>query len=185
MLRRIAAGFLLGWVLVACGDAATPAPAVPPVEKIEASQVVTPEVPAMELNVPKLGIKTTLVELGVDANDNHEVPPVDQPQTAGWYKYSPVPGENGPSIILGHVNGGGQPGVFVDLHTLVPGDIIQVGQFTFSVSEVLAADKDHFPADRVYAESDTPELRLITCGGVFNQESGHYEENVIVFAVAR
>ncbi|MGI9063884.1 MAG: sortase domain-containing protein [Pseudonocardiaceae bacterium] len=37
----------------------------------------------------------------------------------------PVPGEVGPAVILGHVNGG-EDGVFVRLHELGPGDEVDV-----------------------------------------------------------
>jgi len=42
--------------------------------------------------------------------------------------------------------------------------------------------KDRYPADRVYGDTDGPELRLITCGGVFDYGASHYTDNVIVFA---
>jgi len=40
------------------------------------------------------------------------VPPVSQPLQAGWYKVRRRPGEVGKAVILGHVDGGGQLGVF-------------------------------------------------------------------------
>jgi hypothetical protein len=42
--------------------------------------------------------------------------------------------------------------------------------------------KADFPTDLVYGSIDFAGLRLITCGGVFNQKSGHYEDNIVVFA---
>jgi sortase (surface protein transpeptidase) len=124
-----------------------------------------------------------LVSLGLTAANEHEVPPVEEPEVAGWYEPGPEPGQVGPSIILGHVNGGGRPGVFAKLDQLKPGDEITVDQNVFRVTEVQRADKDAFPADRVYAETTQPELRLITCGGAFDSASGNYLDNVIVYAV--
>jgi hypothetical protein len=34
----------------------------------------------------------------------------------------------------------------------------------------------------VYGPTTTPELRLITCGGPFDDATGHYLDNVVVFA---
>jgi hypothetical protein len=34
----------------------------------------------------------------------------------------------------------------------------------------------------VYGPTDSPELRLVTCGGAFDRSIGHYTDNVIVFA---
>jgi hypothetical protein len=34
----------------------------------------------------------------------------------------------------------------------------------------------------VYGPTPDPELRLVTCGGTFDAASGHYADNVIVYA---
>jgi hypothetical protein len=43
-------------------------------------------------------------------------------------------------------------------------------------------DKRRFPTDEVYYPTLEPMLRLVTCGGAFDPASGHYTDNVIVFA---
>ncbi|MGY1754863.1 class F sortase [Blastococcus sp. SYSU D01042] len=135
------------------------------------------------LVIPAIGVNAApLVGLGLTGTREHEVPPVEQPEIAGWYEPGPEPGQTGPSIILGHVNGAGRPGVFAQLHTLEPGDEVRVDQHVFEVTEVQRADKVAFPADRVYAETAEPELRLITCGGAFDSASGDYLDNIIVYA---
>ena len=42
--------------------------------------------------------------------------------------------------------------------------------------------KTAFPTDLVYAPTLEPSLRLVTCGGVFDQAKGSYLDNVIVYA---
>jgi hypothetical protein len=42
--------------------------------------------------------------------------------------------------------------------------------------------KDAFPTASVYGKSGDPSLRLITCGGPFDQATGHYTDNIIVYA---
>jgi sortase (surface protein transpeptidase) len=98
-----------------------------------------------------------------------------------------VPGEPGPSVIAGHVDSKTGPAVFYRLRELEPGATIEVERtdgsvavFTINAKEQF--DKDAFPTDRVYGPTDSSELRVITCGGTFDQNTGHYNDNVIVFA---
>jgi hypothetical protein len=43
--------------------------------------------------------------------------------------------------------------------------------------------KAAFPSKLVYGAVNDAELRLITCGGAFDFATGHYVDNIIVFAV--
>jgi hypothetical protein len=42
--------------------------------------------------------------------------------------------------------------------------------------------KAAFPSDLVYYPTLEPELRLVTCGGPIDVGTGHYSENLVVFA---
>lgn len=42
--------------------------------------------------------------------------------------------------------------------------------------------KSIFPTLRVYGPAPTAQLRLITCGGTFDPQTGHYLSNVVVYA---
>lgn len=192
MLRRTAVGAALCLLTLAgCGSSPSEGQATSaPSSSSSASPtkaVPTPAAPVgnpTSLVIPAIGVDAgPLVSLGLTSTDEHEVPPVEQPEVAGWYEPGPEPGQVGPSIILGHVNGGGRPGVFAQLDQLEPGDAVHVDDRTFRVTEVQRADKTAFPAERVYAETEQPELRLITCGGAFDSASGNYLDNVIVYAV--
>lgn len=44
--------------------------------------------------------------------------------------------------------------------------------------------KDAFPTDLVYGPTPRSELRLVTCGGRFDQSRRTYRDNVIVEAVS-
>lgn len=52
----------------------------------------------------------------------------------------------------------------------------------FRVRRVAQFPKDQFPTKLVYGDIDHAGLRLITCGGSFNSQSGHYEDNIVAFA---
>ncbi len=53
---------------------------------------------------------------------------------------------------------------------------------TFSVDSVQRYSKQRFPTAAVYGPAPGPVLRLITCGGQFDAASGHYRDNVVVYA---
>jgi hypothetical protein len=53
---------------------------------------------------------------------------------------------------------------------------------TFRISRVAQYPKDQFATTAVYGNLNHPGLRLITCGGSFNRRTGHYRDNIVVFA---
>ena len=137
------------------------------------------------LSIPTIGVDSRLELLDRNADGSVEVPL--EWQVAGWFAEGPAPGERGPAVILGHVDSRTGPAVFYHLRELQPGDSILIkqaqGRVTkFLVNRVEQFDKDRFPTQAVYFPTLKPVLRLITCGGDFNQSSGHYRDNVIVFA---
>ncbi|HSK23779.1 MAG TPA: class F sortase [Egicoccus sp.] len=140
------------------------------------------------LRIDAIGVDTDLVGLGLEPDGTMEVPEGAFP--AGWYRGAPTPGELGPAVIVGHVDFSGEPGVFVDLAGLHPGDEVAVSRAdgttaVFAVTQVRRVAKDAFPTTAVYGDLDHPGLRLITCGGAFDREAASYEDNVIAFAELR
>ncbi|SDZ09643.1 Sortase family protein [Saccharopolyspora shandongensis] len=159
------------------------APASAPVQE-------SPAVPRSEpawIEIPRIGARSSLVPLGLNPDRTIEVPSVHQPMQAGWYQYGPTPGETGPAVVLGHVNGDGQDGIFARLRELRPGDEILIGRqdgrvARFVVDRMAQPPKTGFPADEVYGDTAGPELRLITCGGSFDHSARSYRDNIIAFA---
>lgn len=99
------------------------------------------------------------------------------------------PGERGTAVIAGHVDSTSGPAVFFRLGELDAGDEIQVTARSgrverFIVERSKQAEKDDFPTREVYEATAGPSLRLITCTGEFAEQTGHYEDNLIVFARA-
>ncbi|RPE46471.1 LPXTG-site transpeptidase (sortase) family protein [Streptomyces sp. Ag109_O5-1] len=140
----------------------------------------------VRLRIPAIGVDTPLLALGLAADGTVQVPPITAHDRAGWYRYSPTPGQVGPSVILGHVTVGTYgDGVFRRLAELRRGEEVVTRlengtSAVFTVGEVRTVAKAEFPTKDVYGNVDRPELRLITCGG---PRSGHgYLDNVIVFA---
>ena len=89
--------------------------------------------------------------------------------------------------MAAHVDWNYEKGVFYDLRELRPGDEVTVDRqdgvrAAFRVSRVAQYSKDKFPTDEVYGNVERPELRLITCGGDFDQDARSYRDNVVVYA---
>ena len=77
--------------------------------------------------------------------------------------------------------------VFYYLKNLHAGDKVDVtladGKVAaFAVDGLQKVAKDAFPTASVYGKAGYPSLRLITCGGPFDQATGHYVDNIIVYA---
>jgi sortase (surface protein transpeptidase) len=139
----------------------------------------------VSVRIPALGIASPLIPLGLNADNTLEVP--QDFAVAGWYTGRPVPGEVGPSIVVGHVDSKSGPAVFYRLNDVAAGMTVEVERSDGTVARFAVVakeqhDKDAFPTEHVYGPTDTPQLRLITCGGTFDRSIGHYNDNLIVFA---
>jgi sortase (surface protein transpeptidase) len=139
------------------------------------------------VSVPSIGATSSLISLGLNADQSLQVPPLSNPMQAGWFDKSPTPGSLGPAVILGHINGSGKPGIFYKLKDVKAGDQVMVARqdgqtAVFTVSHIDTVPKAAFPADQVYGDTPDSELRLITCGGVFDPSARSYEANVVVYA---
>lgn len=141
----------------------------------------------VSITVGSIDACSTLQPVGVDAQKRIQVPSVHTPEQAGWYRLGPTPGELGPAVVVGHVNGDGREGVFADLDDVEQGDRIAISRrdgrtASFTVTTVVQADKDEFPTTAVYGDTRDAQLRLITCGGALDRSAHRYDDNVIVFA---
>jgi sortase (surface protein transpeptidase) len=139
------------------------------------------------IRIPAIGVSAPVTDVGLNADGTVQVPPLDDHDLAGWYKYGPTPGQRGASVILGHVDSVTGISVFFYLKELRKGDKIYVtladGKVAaFVVDGVQNASKTSFPTHAVYGKISYPGLRLITCGGTFDPTTGHYADNIIVYA---
>jgi hypothetical protein len=173
------------------GDHALPAPA--PSAVALRSAVPTPPSPQalatarsvpVTLLIPALGIDVPVSSLGLNTDGTVQVP--TGTTAPGWFRLGPTPGEIGSAVMLGHVDSYAGPGVFFLLRTLASGDQVDVvladgvtAQFT--VNAVASYSKQGFPAQRVYGSHGASALQLVTCGGVFDHQTGSYLSNVVVY----
>jgi sortase (surface protein transpeptidase) len=135
--------------------------------------------------IPAIGVDAPVIRLGLNSDDTLEVP-TDFGVT-GWWSGGTVPGRRGPAVIVGHIDSKAGPAVFYRLRELKPSDVVIVqgaggSVARFVVQKAEQVSKDAFPTERVYGSVEYAALRLITCGGGFDRESGHYLDNLVVYA---
>lgn len=172
------------------GRSTTPAQVPNPAATSTRGPVLARSVP-VSITIPRIGVHSAVFEVGLNPDGTIQVPPLSHsPLTneAAWYRYSPTPGQIGPSIIEGHIDSAAQgPSVFYRLGALRPGDTIDVGLrdgvvALFRVTGVRQYPKSQFPTATVYGNTDYAGLRLLTCGGTFDAAVGHYLSNTVVYA---
>lgn len=138
--------------------------------------------------IPSIGVDAGMQDLGLHPSGELAAPTTFE--DVGWYAAGVAPGEVGPAILAGHVDGYAGPAVFIDLDDLKPGDEVLVEMsdgetLTFDVTGSTQSEKSTFPTSDVYDGVPRPELRLITCAGTFDSASRDYSDNLIVFAALR
>lgn len=149
------------------------------------------------LVIPALGVDAPVIATGA-VNASMTIPA--DIHTVGWYDgtdvingketavHTPWPGQPGVSLLAGHVDWAGEgPGALFYIGQLRVGDPIKVigsnGVATYwRVSQPpITISKAALPAS-LFANSGPPKLALVTCGGPFDSATGHYLDNVIVWA---
>ncbi|MGC5531261.1 class F sortase [Streptomyces sp. SR-10] len=137
------------------------------------------------VSIPSIGVRSALMELGLNADGTVEVPPAEKGMTAGWYTGGSAPGAPGPAVLIGHNDTRFGRAVFHDLKKIRKGAEVLVRDaagktLRFTVTGKEAVDKKAFPTEKVYGPTKNSTLRLITCDGEFDAE-GHPVDNLIVY----
>ena len=141
----------------------------------------------VKIDIPSTGEGSSLLTLGTAADQTIVVPNDKQADQAGWYDGSPEPGENGPATIVGHSTSSRGAAVFFKLAEVQKGAAVNVTTengtvLRFVVYDVASYPKNAFPTSKVYGNTDSPELRVVTCGGTFDKGTGHFENNTVLYA---
>ena len=139
----------------------------------------------VRLEIPAIGVSSSLVRLGLNADRTMQVP--GDFQVAGWFTGAPQPGQLGPAVIAGHVDSRTGPAVFYRLRDLRPGDEVRVVRadhrvVRFRVDSLASYPKQALPDDAVFGATTAPALRLITCAGTFDRSRHSYRDNLVVSA---
>ncbi|GAA2720528.1 class F sortase [Cellulomonas aerilata] len=152
-----------------------------------AAQAVDPLAP-VALALPALEISVPVDPVGVAPDGQMEIPP--RAERAGWYRFGPAPGAStGTAVIAAHVDSAASAGLgpFARLQDAAVGDLVDVALADgtarqFAVTAVERRAKTQIAWPDVFVRDGAPRLVLVTCGGVFQRDVGHYTDNVIVTA---
>ncbi|MFE1664106.1 class F sortase [Microbacterium sp. P02] len=141
--------------------------------------------PPVSVAIPSIDLAVPLIDLGITAEGGMEVP--EDYAEVGWFAGGGRPGGFGPTVIAGHVDSPTGPAVLIRLRDVRAGDAVEVTDaagtvFHYVVTAVEDYPKSSFPTQIVFGAVPSDELRLITCGGVFDREAASYVDNRVVFA---
>jgi hypothetical protein len=180
---------------------ASAAPSTPTPTPTPAPTVVVPEVPTtgtelapvvavvapVRVQVADAGIDVAVEPVGVLDSGEMELPA--NTQVAGWYEYGPVPSSPaGATILAAHVDSLKYGlGPFSRLKQLSPGAAVTVttadgATHAYVISEITRVAKKEIPLDDIFDRTGAPQLVMITCGGQFDYETGHYLDNILATA---
>lgn len=185
VLAVLAVGVLVALVNGDGGDGGPRSGSLPPAERV-AVPVPLGAAQITGIDAPSIGLSTQDTT-GLDLRDDNSLDVPRNASTVGWYQRSASPGQVGPAVLAAHVNFRGEQGAFFHLGRMKAGDTVEVHRdddttAVFTVDHVDQVPKDAFPTEAVYGPTSDGELRMITCGGVFDDRTRSYEDNIVVFA---
>jgi hypothetical protein len=170
-----------------------PLVARPLVAEIESSRAL--------LEIPAIGVRAPLVPTGAKgAPGTASLTIPDNIHTVSWWdgtvldgdrvvhENAPSPGQPGVAVIAGHIDSAQDgAGALYDLKDLDKGDTIKIvdslgriSTWTVSAAPETALKTNLPPA--LWVSTGPPKLAIVTCGGPFDAATGHYLDNVIVWA---
>ena len=146
---------------------------------------VAPGIP-LQITIPKIHIQAAVESVGMDAEGRMDVPKIAT--DSAWYSPGYKPGMKGSAVIDGHLDDiTGAPAVFWNLKKLTKGDVIIIKEnnnrsYIFSVYQLAKYPYNNFPIQKVFAEANTPLLNLITCNGVWDNNTKNYSDRLVIYA---
>ena len=169
-------------------------PATKPVQSVQPVKLGVP----VQVIVPDHRLTASVSANRLNADGSLYVPP--DPRVVSWASQQVAPGSpHGTIILVAHINKGGVAGAFSDLADYRPGQVITVvladgRRMKYAVvAEPIEVDKDRlgprrqemFDQTHSYGLAGRPKsgrLLLLSCGGLFDKRTGHYESNIFVYA---
>lgn len=150
------------------------------------SVLITPN----RIAIPKIGTSAPVFPISTGANGTLD-PPID-PRQVGWWDGGVRPGApKGTAIITSHINYAGVAGALARIGLLNPGDAVYIYgindnkkvEAKYTITGVRSYYKTALPYKEIFDQKSAGRVALVTCGGPFDQATGNYLENIVVFAV--
>lgn len=139
----------------------------------------------IKLRIPKINVLAQIENMGLTSLGAMESP--IGPDTVGWYKDGPKPGEIGSSVIDGHSSWKNNiPAVFDNLSKLQKGDKLYIENEDGVIATFVVRDIQIYnplaDAQKIFFSSDNKaHLNLITCAGIWNDSLKSSSTRLIVF----
>lgn len=142
---------------------------------------VDPQQP-VRLIISSIGVNAPIMSLGTTPEGLIAVPA--SYGVVGWYNKAAVPGQAGPSVLVGHYTGG-YGGVFDKLKDIKNGALItstnaKGESVTFKVTAKREYERSKVPMADLFKSSDQSRLEIITCSGTW--QSNNYNKRLVVTA---
>jgi sortase (surface protein transpeptidase) len=172
------------FLLLGSGCSGNEAPLPNSYLKPTAAQTETAFLSPVRLEIPKLALTAPIEPKGLLDTGQMAVP--NTRDTVAWFSLGTVPGQQGNSVMAGHVDDKKGPAVFFYLSRLTTGDFIHVediagNRLTFVVLKKEAYDRENAPLAIIFGPTNAKRLNLITCTGSFNRENGTHEKRLVVY----
>ena len=111
----------------------------------------------------------------------------DDPARVGWWVGGAAPGQpEGTMVLAGHIAGSGRTGAMSVLLHVEAGQTVTIDDRRGVVHEYRIVSRSTAPKENLdptlFDTAGPPRLVLITCGGTFDEQTGHYTDNVVVIA---
>lgn len=140
----------------------------------------------MRLAIPALKLAAAIVPVNATAGALAVPSTISE---VGWWSGGGIPGAaSGTAVLDGHVDSAlSGLGALWPLRSAQPGYQITLSlagghDVSYRVVAVRAYDKADLPASLFIGRTGPAGLVVITCGGRFDRSTGHYGENVVVYA---
>jgi Sortase domain len=141
------------------------------------------------LVIPALGVRAPLVATGAVGPPGAATLTIPSNiHTVAWWDGAPRPGQPGVALIAGHVDSAAAgPGALYDLARIRVGSTVRVTLRGLTTTWRVVRAPELTPKTALpralFRAGGPPRLALVTCGGGFDAATGHYLDNVIVWAV--
>lgn len=190
MITRHSTSRLILSLLFACTLLVHHAPAAWAVAPLQqspssaAAAAATDQTP-VRLVIPRISLDAAVEPVGQTATGEVAVP--QEVGNVGWYNLGFMPGEQGNSVISGHLDSkAGRSEVFWRLRELKVGDrlsvIDQAGtERMFVVIERALYAYDKAPINQIFGYDLERDLNLITCAGRWNPRLHTYMQRLVVY----
>ncbi|MCP3032908.1 class F sortase [Halobacillus sp. A1] len=153
-------------------------------EKFQTEKKQEEGITPTHIKIPSIDVDAPIEQVGILDNGQMGVP--QEMEKVGWFEPGTKPGENGNSVLAGHVDSKTGPAVFFKLDQLEEGDDIIVSdeegtELTYTVKRMESYPYTDSPIDEIFGQTDQKNLNLITCTGTFNREAGTHDERLVVY----